>query len=218
MVLSIFQIISRDDIMGVYLGQKAPDFIVNTTRGPVSMSNYKEKWVILFSHPADFTPVCTTEFMEFARRYKEFKDLDVELLGLSVDSIYSHIEWMKNIKEKFGIEIPFPVIADINKEVAREYNLIDERMGSTVRGVFIIDPDQTIRLMIYYPAETGRNIDEIIRAVKALQINWKLKLATPVNWKPGENGIVSAPGTLEQALAREKDGAKAWYLKFQEVN
>ncbi len=204
--------------MSVYLGQKAPEFIANTTRGPVSLEDYKGKWVILFSHPADFTPVCTTEFMEFARRYGEFKKLNVELIGLSVDSIYSHIEWMKDIKDKFGIEIPFPVIADINKEVAKEYNMMDEKTGSTVRGVFIIDPNQNVRLMIYYPAETGRSVDEIIRTVKALQMNWDRKLATPVNWKPGEDGIVSAPGTLEEAIAREKTGSKTWYLKFEKVN
>ena len=204
--------------MSVYLGQKAPEFIANTTKGPVSLEDYKGKWVILFSHPADFTPVCTTEFMEFARKYGDFKKLNVELIGLSVDSIYSHIEWMKDIKDKFGIEIPFPVIADINKEVAKEYNMMDEKTGSTVRGVFIIDPNQNVRLMIYYPAETGRSVDEIIRTVKALQMNWDRKLATPVNWKPGEDGIVSAPGTLEEAIASEKTGNKTWYLKFEKVN
>ena len=204
--------------MSVYLGEKAPEFFVNTTKGPVSLEDYKGKWVILFSHPADFTPVCTTEFIEFARRYSEFKKLNVELIGLSVDSIYSHIEWMKDIKDKFGIEIPFPVIADINKEVAKEYNMMDEKTGSTVRGVFIIDPNQNVRLMIYYPAETGRSVDEIIRTVKALQMNWDRKLATPVNWKPGDDGIVSAPGTLEEAIAREKTGNKTWYLKFEKVN
>jgi peroxiredoxin (alkyl hydroperoxide reductase subunit C) len=204
--------------VSVYLGEKAPEFFVNTTKGPVSLEDYKGKWVILFSHPADFTPVCTTEFMEFARRYGEFKKLNVELIGLSVDSIYSHIEWMKDIKEKFGIEIPFPVIADINKDVAREYNMMDEKTGSTVRGVFIIDPNQIVRLMIYYPAETGRNVDEIIRTVKALQMNWNRKLAAPVNWRPGEDGIVSAPATLEEAISREKSGSKTWYLKFEQVN
>jgi peroxiredoxin (alkyl hydroperoxide reductase subunit C) len=204
--------------VSVYLGEKAPEFFVNTTKGPVSLEDYKGKWVILFSHPADFTPVCTTEFMEFARRYGEFKKLNVELIGLSVDSIFSHIEWMKDIKDKFGIEIPFPVIADINKDVAREYNMMDEKTGSTVRGVFIIDPNQIVRLMIYYPAETGRNVDEIIRTVKALQMNWNRKLAAPVNWKPGEDGIVSAPVTLEEAMSREKSGSKTWYLKFEQVN
>ncbi len=201
--------------MAVTIGAKAPDFMVNTTRGPISMSEYKGKWVILFSHPADFTPVCTTEFMEFAKRYENFKDLNVELIGLSVDSLQSHIEWLKDIKEKFDVEIPYPVIADINKEVAREYNLIDEKAGNTVRGVFIIDPDQKVRWMIYYPAETGRNIDEILRSLKALQVNWNNKLATPVNWKPGEKGIVPPPSTLEDAYKRINEGNKAWYLKYQ---
>ena len=204
--------------MSVYLGEKAPGFFVNTTKGPVSLEDYKGKWVILFSHPADFTPVCTTEFMEFARRYGEFKKLNVELIGLSVDSIYSHIEWLKDIREKLGVEVPFPVIVDINKEVAGAYNMMDEKTGSTVRGVFIIDPNQIVRLMIYYPAETGRNVEEIMRTVRALQINWNKKLATPVNWKPGEDGIVSAPGTVEEAVAREKSGSKTWYLKFEQVS
>jgi peroxiredoxin (alkyl hydroperoxide reductase subunit C) len=203
--------------MAVYLGQKAPGFIVNTTKGILDLEDYKGKWVILFSHPADFTPVCTTEFMEFAKRYEEFKKINVELIGLSVDSIYSHIEWMKNIKEKFGVDIPFPVIADINKEVAKEYNMMDEKTGSTVRGVFIIDPNMVVRLMIYYPAETGRNIDEIMRSIKALQVNWERKLATPVNWQPGNDGIVSAPGNLEEAINREKTGSRAWYLKYEAV-
>ncbi|MEM0139790.1 MAG: redoxin domain-containing protein [Ferroplasma sp.] len=108
--------------------------MVNSTKGPVSMSKYKGKWIVLFSHPGNFTPVCTTEFMEFARSNKEFKDLNVELLVLSVDSPFSHIEWLKDIKDKFGIEVPFPVIADINKDVAREYNLLDEKIGSTAKA------------------------------------------------------------------------------------
>ncbi|WP_337860686.1 peroxiredoxin [Ferroplasma sp.] len=203
--------------MAVYLGQKAPGFIANTTKGVINLEDYEGKWVILFSHPADFTPVCTTEFMDFAKRYPEFQKINVELIGLSVDSIFSHIEWMKNIKEKFGVDIPFPVIADINKEVARDYNMMDEKTGSTVRGVFIIDPNMTVRLMIYYPAETGRNIDEIMRSVKALQLNWERKLATPVNWQPGNDGIVSAPVNLEDAISREKNGSKAWYLKYEAV-
>ncbi len=145
--------------MAVVLGQKAPDFTVNTSKGPVTLSNYRGKWVLLFSHPGDFTPVCTTEFIAFTERYSDFQKLGVELLGLSIDSVYSHIAWIRDIKEHFGIDIPFPIIADINKEVARDYNLIDEKAGSTVRGVFIIDPNQIVRWMIYYPAETGRNID-----------------------------------------------------------
>ncbi len=204
--------------MAVYLGMKAPDFTVNTTKGPMTFSDLKGKWVLLFSHPADFTPVCTTEFMGFAERYDEFKKLGVELVGLSVDSIYSHIAWLKDIKEKYGVEIPFPVIADIEKEVADAYNLYDPKSGVTVRGVFIIDPNQTVRWMIYYPAEIGRNINEIVRVIKAFQFNWDKKLATPVNWEPGQAGIVGAPNTFEGALVREKEeGAERWYLKRQKA-
>jgi 1-Cys peroxiredoxin (EC 1.11.1.15) len=200
--------------MAVTLGQKAPDFTVNSTQGPITLSNYKGKWVLLFSHPADFTPVCTTEFMAFSESYDEFKKLGVELIGLSVDSIYSHIAWLKDIKDKYGIEVPFPVLADLEREVATQYNLLDPKVGTTVRGVFIIDPNQTVRWMIYYPAETGRNIREIIRVIKALQFNWDKKLATPANWEPGKEGIASAPCTLKDALAREKEeGAERWYLK-----
>lgn len=200
--------------MPVHLGQKAPDFTVNSTQGPVTFSNYKGKWVLLFSHPADFTPVCTTEFMAFTENYEDFKKLGVELIGLSVDSIYSHIAWLKDIKEKYGIEVPFPVLADLEKEVAREYNLMDERAGTTVRGVFLIDPNQVVRWMVYYPAEVGRSMREILRVVKAFQFNWNSKLATPANWEPGTSGIASAPNTFKAAIEREKEeGAERWYLK-----
>lgn len=201
--------------MPVTIGSHAPEFTINTTKGPLVFSSLKGKWVLLFSHPGDFTPVCTTEFLAFSNRYEDFKKLGVELIGLSVDSIYSHIAWLKDIKDHYGIEVPFPVIADIDKEVARMYNLIDEKAGNTVRGVFIIDPNQVVRWMIYYPAETGRNIDEIIRVIKALQFNWKTKLATPANWKEGEPGIQGAPTDFETALKREKEpGAERWYLKI----
>ncbi|HLH86066.1 MAG TPA: peroxiredoxin [Thermoplasmataceae archaeon] len=200
--------------MPVYLGQKVPDMTFNTTQGPKSFADYKGKWLLLFSHPADFTPVCTTEFMAFSQNYDEFKKLGVELLGLSVDSIYSHIAWLRDIKEKFGIEVPFPVIADLDKEVAKEFNLMDPKVGTTVRGVFLIDPNQVVRWMIYYPAEVGRNMREILRVVKAFQFNWEKKLATGANWEPGQEGIASAPTTLKDALTREHEpGAERWYLK-----
>ncbi len=199
--------------MPVYLGEKAPDFSANTTAGPITLSQYKGQWVLLFSHPADFTPVCTTEFMAFAQRYDEFKALGVQLLGLSIDSIYSHIAWLKDIKEKYGITVPFPVIADTQLEVARLFNMMDEKGGMTVRGVFLIDPDQKVRWMVYYPAEVGRNLDEIIRVIKAFKFNWERKLATPVNWKEGDGGVKGAPSTLEGAFEREKEGAERWYLQ-----
>lgn len=200
--------------MPVYIGQKAPDLTFNTSQGPKSFAEYKGKWLLLFSHPGDFTPVCTTEFMAFADDYQKFKDLGVELLGLSVDTLYSHIAWLKDIKDNMDVEIPFPVIADIDKEVAQAFNLMDPRVGATVRGVFLVDPNQVVRWMVYYPAEIGRNMAEILRVVKAFQFNWKNKLATPANWEPGQEGIAPAPSTYKDALVREKEeGAKRWYLK-----
>lgn len=199
--------------MAVSLGEKAPDFLVNTTKGPMSFSTLKGKWVLLFSHPADFTPVCTTEFLAFTENYEQFKKLNVELIGLSIDSIYSHIAWTRDIKEKYGVEVPFPIIADINKEVASKFNIINPEDGMTVRGVFVIDPNQKVRWIAYYPAEVGRSIPELIRVIKALQFNWENKLATPANWKEGEPGVMGAPATLEESYKREKDGAERWYLK-----
>ncbi|MDG7045120.1 MAG: peroxiredoxin [Nitrososphaerota archaeon] len=201
--------------MPVLLGQKAPDFVASTTKGPVTLSSLKGKWVVLFSHPGDFTPVCTTEFMAFTKRYDEFRRLGVELLGLSVDSIYSHIAWVRDIKKNLGVDIPFPIIADVDKAIASEYNLIDVKAGNTVRGVFLIDPNQMVRWMIYYPAEVGRNIDEILRVIKAFQFNWDRKLATPANWQPGQEGIEPAPLTVEDSEKRDgHDGTQTWYLKY----
>ncbi len=200
--------------MPVYIGQKAPDLTFNTSQGPKSFADYKGKWLLLFSHPGDFTPVCTTEFVDFAENYDEFKSLGVELMGLSVDTIYSHIAWLKDIKDNLDVEIPFPIIADVDKDVAEAFNLMDRKIGATVRGVFLVDPNQVVRWMVYYPAEVGRNMKEILRVIKAFQFNWDKKLATPVNWEPGDAGIVSAPSTFKDALTREKEeGAQRWYLK-----
>ncbi len=173
--------------------------------------------VILFSHPADFTPVCTTEFIAFTEIYDELKKRNVELLGLSVDSVSSHIAWIRNCEEKMGVKIPFPIIADLNKDVAKKYGMIhpEQSKTETVRCVFVIDPDSKIRAMIYYPLSTGRNMQEIIRLVDALQTADKYKVATPANWKPGEPVVVPAPVTTEQAEERLKEQGyecKDWYL------
>jgi len=198
------------------LGQKAPDFEALTTQGTLRLSDYKGTWLILFSHPADFTPVCTTEFMAFAEIYDELKKRNVELLGLSVDSVSSHIAWIRNCEEKMGVKIPFPIIADLNKDVARKYGMIhpEQSKTETVRCVFIIDPENKIRAMLYYPLTTGRNMDEILRLVDALQTADKYKVATPANWRPGEPVVVPAPVTIEQAEERLKEGyeCKDWYL------
>ncbi len=206
----------KEEINAPVLGQTAPDFEALTTHGTLRLSDYKGTWLILFSHPADFTPVCTTEFMAFSEIYEDLKKRNVELLGLSVDSVSSHIAWMRNCEEKMGVKIPFPIIADLNKEVAKKYGMIhpEQSKTETVRCVFIIDAESKIRAMLYYPLTTGRNMTEILRLVDALQTTDKYKVATPANWKPGESVVVPAPTTAEQAEERLKEGyeCKDWYL------
>jgi len=209
--------VQTEQICFPVLGQKAPDFEAPTTQGTLRLSDYKGTWLILFSHPADFTPVCTTEFMAFSEIYDELKRRNVELLGLSVDSVSSHIAWIRNCEEKMGVKIPFPIIADLNKEVAKKYGMIhpEQSKAETVRCVFIIDPESKIRAMLYYPMTTGRNMEEIIRLVDALQTADKYKVATPANWKLGEPVVVPAPTTTEQAeerLKQEGYECKDWYL------
>jgi peroxiredoxin (alkyl hydroperoxide reductase subunit C) len=198
------------------LGQKAPDFEALTTHGTLRLSDYQGTWLILFSHPADFTPVCTTEFLAFSEIYDELKKRNVELLGLSVDSVSSHIAWMRNCEEKMGVKIPFPIIADLNKDVSKKFGMIHPAQSKTetVRCVFIIDPESKIRAMLYYPLTTGRNMAEILRLVDALQTADKHKVATPANWKPGEPVVVPPPTTSEQAEERLREGydCKDWYL------
>mgnify|MGYP000094201203 CR=1 FL=1 len=187
------------------LNGPAPDFDAATTKGNIRLSEWaKDKWVILFSHPADFTPVCTTEFIEFAKRYDELEHKNVALLGCSVDSIYSHIAWSRNIQDKFGVKIRFPVIADLDQRVSRLYGMIHEPSGNTttVRCVFFIDPKRVLRAMIYYPMNVGRNFDEITRVIDALQMADAEKVACPANWMPGDDVIVPAPVTMEGAEER----------------
>jgi len=200
------------------LNGPAPDFEATTTHGPIKLSTWqKGRWVILFSHPADFTPVCTTEFVEFARRAPEFEKRGVALLGNSVDSVYAHIAWVRNIEERHGVRVPFPVIADLDQRVSRLYGMIHEPSSVTapVRCVFFIDPKQTLRAMIYYPLNVGRNFDEILRVVDALQTVDANAVACPANWHPGEDVIVPAPVT--SAAAEERAASKQyqvtdWYL------
>jgi peroxiredoxin (alkyl hydroperoxide reductase subunit C) len=208
--------------MSLQLGAPVPDFEAISTHGPIKLSNYKGQWVLLFSHPADFTPVCTTEFIEFAKRYDEFKKRGVVLIGNSVDSIYSHIAWTRNIEEKMGVKIPFPVIADLDQKVAKLYGMVHEptSVTATVRCVFFIDPNQILRAMIYYPLTTGRNVDEILRVIDSLQAVDKYGVATPANWQPGDPVIVPAPQTTELAEKRLQDQsveAKDWYFSMKRI-
>lgn len=207
----------------VELNGLAPDFEVNTTHGALKLSTYNPgKWVILFSHPADFTPVCTTEFVEFAKMHDEFEKRNVALLANSIDSVFSHIAWTRNIKEKFGVEIRFPVIADLDQKVARLYGMIHTPSSATatVRCVFFIDPKRTVRAMIYYPLNVGRNFNEIMRVVDALQTADKHGIACPANWVPGQEVIVPPPQTSDAAEKRMHDRevtATDWYFSKKKI-
>ena len=198
------------------LGDKAPEFEAPTTHGTLRLSDFKGSWLIIFSHPADFTPVCTTEFMAFAEIFPDLQKRGVELLGLSVDSITAHIAWVRNIEEKMGVKIPFPVIADLSKEVSMKFGMLHpgQSKTETVRTVYLIDPNQVIRLILYYPLSTGRNMSEILRVVDALQAADKYGVATPANWKPGDMAIVPPPQTQESAEERLNQGYECvdWYL------
>jgi peroxiredoxin 2/4 len=199
------------------LNEPAPAFDAPTTHGRKTLEDYRGKWLVLFSHPADFTPVCTTEFMGFARRHADFQAIDCDLLGLSIDSHYSHVAWVRNIKEKFDVEIGFPIIADLSMQVAKAYGMIQPGASDTsaVRATFVIDPQGVLRAMLYYPMSNGRSIDEILRLVKAMQTSDAYKVATPENWQPGEQVIVPPPGSVEEANARVASGEYEcvdWYF------
>ena len=214
------------------IGEKAPSFSAVTTQGQINFpEDYKGKWVILFSHPADFTPVCTTEFMTFASMQEEFKKLNVELIGLSIDSIYAHIAWLRTINEKIkwngleNVEVKFPVIEDIKMEVAKKFGMIAPNVSTTqaVRAVFFIDPEGTIRTILYYPAALGRNFEEIKRIVIGLQKADAENVALPANWKPGDDLIIPPPGSCGVAKERvesEEEGKYCldWFLCFRKDN
>lgn len=198
------------------IGSPAPAFEAVTTLGVLRLEDFKGSWLILFSHPADFTPVCTTEFIAFAEIHGELRKRNVELMGLSIDSVYSHIAWVRNIEEKMGVKITFPVIADLNKEVASLYGMLmpGESKTEASRCVFVIDPQGIIRAMIYYPLTTGRNMPEFLRLIDALQTSDKHGVATPANWQPGDDVIVPPPNTQEMAEERVEAGyqCKDWYF------
>lgn len=198
------------------LNRPAPDFTATTTHGERKLSDYRGKWLVLFAHPADFTPVCTTEFMAFADRAGDFSRLNCELLGLSIDGLHAHIAWIRNIKEKFGVDIPFPIIVDLNMKVAHAYGMIQPGASDTsaVRATFVIDAEGVLRAMIYYPMSNGRSIDEVVRLVKALQTSDEHGVATPEGWQPGDPVIVPPPATVDDALARAEQGYDCtdWYF------
>jgi len=193
------------------IGEKAPTFTAETTQGPIHFpEDYAGKWVVFFSHPADYTPVCTTEFMTFASMAPEFKALNCELLGLSIDSTFSHIAWLRTIKEKIeykgmkNVEVHFPVISDLTMDVSRAFGMLQPGASNTqaVRAVFIIDPNGIVRALMYYPLSNGRNMAEIKRLLIAMQHSDEHKIATPANWQLGDDVIVPPPGSCGMAKER----------------
>jgi len=201
------------------LGDKFPEMKVKTTHGVKQLpQDYKGKWVVLFSHPGDFTPVCTTEFVSFAKKAEEFKKADAELLGLSIDQVHSHIKWTEWINEKLDVKIPFPIIADDMGKVAQTLGMVHPGKGAnTVRAVFLIDPKGFIRLVLYYPQEIGRNMDEVLRSLKALQVSDKNGVATPANWPNNEligDRVIIPPASTEQDAEKrlkEYEGYDWWF-------
>lgn len=208
------------------IGDDAPAFKAKTTMGDINFpQDYKGKWVILFSHPADFTPVCTTEFMTFANMQEEFRKLNTELIGLSIDSLYAHIAWLRTISEKIeykgmkNVEVKFPVIEDLKMDVAKKYGMVQPNAATTqaVRAVFIMDDKAKVRAVLYYPLSNGRNMDEIKRLVIAMQKSDKEQIATPANWRPGDDVIIPPPGSCGSAKERvesKKDGTYCldWFM------
>jgi len=203
------------------IGEPAPDFEAETTHGHLKLSDFKGKWVVLFSHPADFTPVCTTEFLAFAAIHDELKALNVQLVGLSVDSVSAHLAWVHAVKEKMGVQIPFPIIADLTMTVSNKYGMIHKGQSSTaaVRAVFFIDDKGIMRGMLYYPLSNGRYMPEVIRMIKAFQTTDKYHVATPANWQPGDKVVVPAPKTAAEMEKRPTEGyeCKDWYLCFKKI-
>ena len=204
------------------IGDRAPEFHAMTTKGKIDFpQDYRGSWVVLFSHPADFTPVCTTEFITFASMAEEFEEINTKLIGLSIDSLHSHLAWVKNIESiewngHKDMKIPFPVIADISMNVARKYGMLQTVANTqTVRAVFIIDPEGIIRTSLYYPMSVGRNLDEIKRIIVSLQLHDEIGTATPANWNPGDDVLLGAPLTLDEAEERKnRDDVEIieWYL------
>ena len=207
------------------INEQAPDFQAKSTQGVIRLSDYtsRGKWVLLFSHPADFTPVCTTEFVEFARTFPEFEKRNVQLIGVSVDSVPAHIAWLRNIEQNFNVKVDFPVIADLDQKVAGLYGLVHETVSDTaaVRAVFFIDPKQNVRALLYYPQSLGRSIAEIVRVFDALQTADANAVSTPANWVPGKPVVVPPPQTKQDADVRAKANGdlkvKDWYFAEKEL-
>lgn len=208
------------------IGRIAPNFTAITTQGVITLSQLKGKWVLLFSHPGDFTPVCTSEFIAFAQLAPEFEKRNVQLLGISIDSNPSHLAWLYNISQFSGITIPFPLISDRDAVISNLYGMVnpDRIYEQSVRDVFIIDPSQKIRAILSYPATNGRNIYELLRLIDALQKTDKYSISTPANWIPGQPVIIPIPYTYEGLLERANNPESLnlqcaeWYYCFKDYS
>lgn len=209
--------ITTPNLNGPRLDEAAPNFAARTTQGVKQLSDYKGKWLVLFSHPADFTPVCTSEFIAFQNTYADFKAIGCELLGLSVDSVYSHLAWLDSIDTGFNTRIEFPIIEDVSMAVSYAYGMIHDNSVSTatVRSVFFIDPDGILRAMSHYPMSVGRNVDEILRIIKALQVTDKSDISVPEGWQPGDKGVANPPTFHKDAPA--VNDSPTWYYKEVDI-
>ena len=192
----------------------APDFVARTTRGEVQLSAFRGRWLMFFSHPADFTPVCTSEFVALESARSRFEDLNCSLLGLSVDSLYAHIAWVKDIEARFDVKISFPIVEDISMAISRAYGMIHESSATTaaVRSVFFIDPEGVIRALLHYPMNIGRSVEELLRVLQALQLTDDAQLATPEGWQPGDDAVLPPPLDISEADKRSSTEGRAWYL------
>lgn len=196
------------------IDELAPDFSARSTLGEVQLSEFRGKWLILFSHPADFTPVCTSEFVALEKASESFKNLNCQLLGLSVDSLYAHIAWVKDIKRNFDVHISFPIIEDVSMSISRAYGMIHDNSTSTaaVRTCFFIDPHGYIRAVIHYPMNVGRSVSELLRVLEALQFTDECQLATPEGWNSGDDAVLLPPSHQEEADNRTQSAEGSWYF------
>lgn len=206
------------------IGRIAPDFTAITTQGPITLSQYRGNWVMLFSHPGDFTPVCTSEFISLSQLYPEFVKRNVQLIGVSIDSNPAHLAWLYDILEFSGIKIQFPLIADRNANIAIMYGMVnpDRIYEQSVRDVFIIDPNQRIRAILAYPATNGRNMYELLRLIDALQVSTEYDVLTPADWMPGDPALVPPPRTFDEVLERSKNydpelSCNRWYMCYKDL-
>lgn len=204
-------------VRALRINDPAPEFAARTTAGEVRLSQFRGQWVVLFSHPADFTPVCTSEFVALAHRITDFEARNCVLLGLSVDSLFSHLAWLADIKRRFGVRIPFPVIEDPSMAIAQAYGMLDPASpdSATVRATFVIDPKGIVRAVSWYPMNVGRSVDELMRLLMALQAADQTQSLAPAGWQPGQPMLSAAPLTLDEAITR--DGPSPWYYQEQEA-